>query len=225
MYKVILADPPWEYRDRRLTRTDGSGNKTRFGLGVERRYSKGTQSTDSLAEISPYLQNVCDKDAYLFMWATCPRLPDAFRLMEAWGFSYTTTAFVWVKENKCAKTPFCGPGAYTFSNAELVLMGRRNMKNNCWHSNKAGAYKPKQIIQVPHPRDKEGKIIHSRKPVEVHSELIRWLGPYTTNNSFLELFATSRTPGWKCMGHALSGLDIKEELEQELLNVHPPAIL
>jgi N6-adenosine-specific RNA methylase IME4 len=36
-------------------------------------------------------------DCALFLWATWPTLPDAFEVMRAWGFSYRTCAFVWVK--------------------------------------------------------------------------------------------------------------------------------
>ena len=33
-------------------------------------------------------------DSALFLWATFPQLPDALRLIEAWGFTYKSVAFV-----------------------------------------------------------------------------------------------------------------------------------
>ena len=39
-------------------------------------------------------------DSALFLWATFPQLPEALRLIKAWGFTYKTVAFVWLKKNK-----------------------------------------------------------------------------------------------------------------------------
>ena len=38
-------------------------------------------------------------DSALFLWATFPQLPEALRLIEAWGFTYKSVAFVWLKKN------------------------------------------------------------------------------------------------------------------------------
>ena len=35
-------------------------------------------------------------DSALFLWATFPQLPEALRLIEAWGFRYKSVAFVWL---------------------------------------------------------------------------------------------------------------------------------
>ena len=37
-------------------------------------------------------------DSALFLWATFPQLPEALRLIEAWGFRYKSVAFVWLKK-------------------------------------------------------------------------------------------------------------------------------
>ena len=37
-------------------------------------------------------------DSALFLWATFPQLPEALRLIEAWGFTYKSVAFVWLKK-------------------------------------------------------------------------------------------------------------------------------
>ena len=44
------------------------------------------------------------KDSALFLWATFPQLPEALRLIQAWGFTYKSVAFVWLKQNR--KSPF-----------------------------------------------------------------------------------------------------------------------
>ena len=43
--------------------------------------------------------------------------------MEAWGFTYKTAAFVWVKKNRKQGGNFMGLGAYTRANAEVCLLG------------------------------------------------------------------------------------------------------
>ena len=48
------------------------------------------------------------EDSALFLWATFPQLPEALRLIKAWGFSYKTAAFVWLKLNKKSYTWFYG---------------------------------------------------------------------------------------------------------------------
>ena len=36
-------------------------------------------------------------DSALFLWATFPQLPEALRLIDAWGLRYKSVAFVWLK--------------------------------------------------------------------------------------------------------------------------------
>ena len=39
------------------------------------------------------------KDCTLFLWVTDPFLPAGLELISAWGFTYKTVAFYWVKTN------------------------------------------------------------------------------------------------------------------------------
>lgn len=59
-----------------------------------------------------------------------------------------------------------------------------------------------------------GKIAHSRKPEEFQDRLDRWLDPYIGDFTKIELFATRQRPGWLCLGHELSGRDIRDELRE-----------
>lgn len=213
--QVILADNPWPYNDRKETRRDNPTKAPKFGIGVERRYSAGTMTLADLCAMGPLNAH---PDAYLFCWATCPRLDAAQTVMRSWGFPYATVHSVWVKvyPNKweaitnaddVAGAIFRGPGRYSPSNVELLLLGTRG---RCWHP--AEGYKPRQVILEPHPRDPlTGKIRHSRKPEVFQDELDRWLRPHASGE-FLELFATRERPGWTCLGHALSGTDIRDDL-------------
>lgn len=40
------------------------------------------------------------KDSVLFLWTTFPMLPEALRVVSAWGFKFKTVAFVWLKQNR-----------------------------------------------------------------------------------------------------------------------------
>ena len=64
-------------------------------------------------------------DSALFLWATFPQLPEALRLIKAWGFTYKSVAFVWLKKNRRADSWFYGLGFWTRSNAEVCLLATR----------------------------------------------------------------------------------------------------
>ena len=42
------------------------------------------------------VETLAEKDCLLFLWATFPQLPEALRLIKAWGFQYKSVAFVWL---------------------------------------------------------------------------------------------------------------------------------
>jgi N6-adenosine-specific RNA methylase IME4 len=81
-YKVIYADPPWEY---------GGSMNTTYG------------TADKHYPTMP-LQNICmmpvpditEDNAVLFLWTTSPCLEDAFKVINAWEFKYKAS-FVWDK--------------------------------------------------------------------------------------------------------------------------------
>ena len=56
------------------------------------------------------VETLAEKDCLLFLWATFPQLPEALRLIRAWGFTFKTVAFVWLKLNKNSPTWFYGLG-------------------------------------------------------------------------------------------------------------------
>ena len=55
----------------------------------------------SLADIKALpVGELADKDCALFMWITFPLLREAWDVVEAWGFTYKSVAFVWVKQKR-----------------------------------------------------------------------------------------------------------------------------
>jgi N6-adenosine-specific RNA methylase IME4 len=81
-YRVIYADPPWQY---------GNAGLTEYG------HAESHYPTMPLSDICamPVLEWAED-DAVLFLWATSPMLENAFQVIRAWGFKYKTS-FVWDK--------------------------------------------------------------------------------------------------------------------------------
>ena len=101
-YRVIYADPPWQYGDER------SG----FGGAVDH------YNTMSMAELkSMPVASLTEDNAVLFLWATAPLLPEALELINAWGFKYKTN-FIWdkVKHNM---------GHYNSVRHELLLIATK----------------------------------------------------------------------------------------------------
>jgi N6-adenosine-specific RNA methylase IME4 len=180
-YSVIYADPPWRYDDA----TPPSGGCP--------------YPTMSIAELKALpVRSLAAPDCVLFMWATMPLLTEALELISAWGFSYRTCAFVWIKQNRRAgeKQPmlfypgdkqafniFAGMGRWTQGNAELCLLAKRGtpkrMKKDI-----------KQVILAPLSR-------HSAKPAETRDRIVRLMGDVPR----VELFARERADGWDVWGN------------------------
>lgn len=177
-FKAILADPPWDFRVR-----------SPKGAGRSASQHYGTMPTPDICAL-PVL-DMADKDCALFLWATGTMLPAAFEVMAAWGFTYKSMAFTWIKMNKDGETPFTGMGFWTRQNAEYVLLGTRG--------------RPKRLSASVHQVVLDKRMKHSRKPDEVHRRIQQLVsGPY------IELFARRPFPGW-----AVWGNEIPAEVMQE----------
>ena len=101
-YNILYADPPWRYEQKAV---QGA---------AEKHYP--TMSIDELCALP--VETLAEKDCLLFLWATFPQLPEALRLIKAWGFTFKTVAFVWLKLNRKSPTWFYGLGYWTRGNAE-----------------------------------------------------------------------------------------------------------
>lgn len=101
-FSTFVADPPWRY-----------GNTSTRGA-AENHY--GTMSIDELSALTVVPDHAADA-AHLYLWTTAGHLPEAFKVMAAWGFEYKTY-LVWVK-------PQMGMGNYFRVSTELVLFGVR----------------------------------------------------------------------------------------------------
>ena len=122
------------------------------------------------------------KDSALFMWATFPQLPEALRLIRAWGFTYKSVAFVWLKKNKKADSWFYGLGFWTRANAEVCLLATRG------HPKRQAADIHQFIISPIEA--------HSKKPDETRDKIVALMGDLPR----VELFARQTSPGWDVWG-------------------------
>lgn len=164
-FPVILADPPWIFR-------------TWSARGKDRSAEKHYKMM-SLDEIKAF-PIPATNDCVLFLWCVYPSLPQALEVIKAWGFTYKTRAFTYVKLNKDG-TPFTGMGYWTRANTEICLLATRG------HPKRIGK-DVRELIQAPRRE-------HSRKPDEQYERIERLVeGPY------LELFARRKRKGWTCRG-------------------------
>jgi N6-adenosine-specific RNA methylase IME4 len=105
-YRLILSDPPWQYRNKKTGGSLTSGSEAQY-------------PTLSIEEISALdVPSIAAKDSVLALWSTVPLLPDALQVMGAWGFTYKTL-LTWIKLGKL------GLGFWFRGNVELLLIGTR----------------------------------------------------------------------------------------------------
>ena len=172
-YGVIYADPPWR------TVTWGPTGRDRCPDG-ERLVLADGYRTLSLEQLEALpVANWCAPDCRLFLWTTDAHLPQALELGAAWGFGYSTVAFVWAKQTRTGRTWQFAGGKATRKGAELCLLFLRGRLDRRSAS-------VRQLIVAP-VRE------HSRKPDEAYERIEQLVsGPY------LELFARRTRPGWDC---------------------------
>ena len=185
-YRIILADPPWQYADKLNHHGGGAGSHyEEIGASELARLPVG----DVLAH----------PDSYLFLWCTWPQMAEGLQVMKGWGFEYKTTAFMWLKCSQKKRkpcgclSPRMGQGRYTRLSSEFVMLGRR--KGGGYWRNSASV---RQEVIAPLGR-------HSAKPPVVRNRIVALLGDLPR----LELFARDQADGWDATGLELDGVDIR----------------
>ena len=174
-YNIIYADPPWHFKSRS---EKGEGRNA-------------TQHYDcmSLKDICDMpVEKIADKDCVLLMWVTDPLLEKAFKVIDAWGFTYKTVGFTWAKSNKSNMGMFTGLGYWTRCNPEMCLLATKG--------------KPKRVSKSVAQLVIDERREHSRKPDEMYGYIEKMLeGPY------IELFARTTRKGWDNFGNEVNKFD------------------
>lgn len=182
-YQVIYADPPWAYR---------VWSKKGNGRSAESHYP--TMSIEEIADLP--VKKLADENCALFLWVTFPLLKEIWKVIDAWGFTYKSVAFVWIKQNKKADSLFWGMGYWTRANAEICILATKG-------SPKRYSKRVHQVI-VSHIEE------HSKKPEEARRRIEQLMGDVPR----IELFARRETPGWDVWGNEVAcslGTEILQE--------------
>jgi N6-adenosine-specific RNA methylase IME4 len=186
-FGVILADPPHSF-------------STYSPKGRDRCADKHYElmSHSAIVAMGALVQALAAKDCALFLWSSGTFAGRSLEIAQAWGFKFTTFAFVWIKTRKGCETIepddlaevqlSTGCGFTTRANAEFVLLAKRGSPprlNNDVH----------QVVIAP-------RRAHSEKPEEVARRIER-LYP----GKYLELFGRRQRPGWTVWGNEVAPLN------------------
>lgn len=158
-FGTILADPPWQY-----------ANGGTRGAAVSH---YATMSAADLEDLP--VRDLAAEDAHLHLWTTTSFLPEAMRLIAAWGFDYRSM-YVWAKPGRF------GMGNYWRVSHELLLFGKRG----------SAPFRCRSLRSWGEHR--RGR--HSAKP-----EAIRDLVERASPGPYLELFGRRAVHGWTVWGN------------------------
>ena len=178
-YQIIYADPAWDFKGGGIYQDSGRKDRS---ISSQYKLTK----TNDMAKLP--IKDITDKDAFLFMWCTDSHLKQGIELMEAWGFRYSTIAFIWVKQY--ASGSLCSNvGRWTMKNCEIVLLGLKGTPLK---------YKKAKNIKQLVMAERTG---HSVKPDEVRNRISQLCGDLPR----IELFARKKTDGWDVFGNEVEG--------------------
>lgn len=189
-FRCIVADPPWKYgawgRANPISRPNGKAYPMPYQ----------TMKVDEIKSMP--VADVADADCDLYLWTTQKYLPDAFSVMQSWGFRYCQT-LTW-----CKMPRGTGQGGLYCPTTEFILLGRR------------GKMPVKKRVDTTWWQVKRPHNSHSTKP-EFFQDVIESV----TDGPRLELFARRPRLGWVTLGNEADGLDIKDSLILLAQGKHP----
>lgn len=184
-YQIIYADPPWSYNDKM------SGHS--FSLDHE--YE--TQNLDWIKNLK--VKEITDNNCVLFLWAVSPLLPEAFEVIDSWGFKYKTIAFVWSKKYTGGGS-VSNLGRWTMGNVELCLLATMG--------------KPKRIKKDIKQLIEDIRTNHSAKPLIVREKIVELMGDlprielFARPNLQNNLYGENTFDGWDVWGN-----EVKSDIE------------
>jgi N6-adenosine-specific RNA methylase IME4 len=170
-FGTILADPPWRFV-----------NRTGKVAPEHRRLAR--YETMTIAEIAALpVRDVAADKSHCYLWTPNALVPDAFKVLDAWGFTYKAM-IVWHKVRKDGGSDGRGVGFYFRNVTETILFGVRGSLRT---------FQPgRRQVNLLATRKRE----HSRKPDELY-KIVEACSP----GPFLELFARYPQPGWSAWGN------------------------
>ena len=173
-FDVVMADPPWSFDN--------------WSVGGNAKNAKAQYACLPTPDIAALpVGHLARGDAWLWLWATFPMLPDAFKVMQAWGFNYVTGG-TWAKRGTTGKLAF-GTGYVLRSCAEPFLIG-------CFGQPRTFSRSIRNIIEAPRRQ-------HSRKPDAAYAAAEALFGP----GRRADLFSRESRPGWEAFGFEAGKFD------------------
>lgn len=166
---LIAADPAWRF----VTFNGDPGSKGR---------PYRTMKFEDILALP--VRDLAAPQAALLLWATWPMLPQAFQVIDAWGFTFKTGGS-WHKRTRNGKTAF-GTGYLQRSASEPYLLATRG-RPRVFSRSERGAWC--SDIDAPLRED-------SRKPDAIFDMLGRLFG----DGRRVELFSREDRPGWTAWG-------------------------
>lgn len=176
-FRTIVADPPWKYG-----KWGKASEKAFLVSGICEETNKEipmpypTMSVDEICALK--VGELAADDCDLYLWTTQKYLPDAFKVLAAWGFKYCQT-LTWCKTPR--GTGQCGLFCPT---TEFLILGRK------------GKMPKKPRIDSTWWNVKRPHNSHSTKP-EFFQDLIETV----SDGPRLELFARRPRDGWTVWGN------------------------
>jgi N6-adenosine-specific RNA methylase IME4 len=176
-YDIAYVDPPWYYYGSAIK--DAAAGK-HYPL----------MSLEQLAALD--VRSILNARAAVFLWATCPRLDFAIKLLDEWNLHFRGVAYVWVKTNRRGEI-IAGQGVpptFTKPTSELLLVATTGATGRPFPIRNLA-----QAQVVLNPRG-----AHSEKPAIFRQMIEELCGKRTR----IELFARERPRGWDAWGAELA---------------------
>ena len=141
------------------------------------------------------VRSITASSAALFLWATGPRLPEAIKVMAAWGFHYRGVA-LGLGQDGARRTHHPWPGRA----ADLLEADDRVPTRRVDLSPRSATAAPDGGAGAGRPRP-AGR--HSEKPSVFRDRIVELLGDVAR----IELFAREPVAGWDAWGNEVAEVD------------------
>ena len=111
-YATILADPPWQF-------------KNRTGKVAPEHSRLNRYPTMDLGDVKSLpVEMIANERSHLYLWVPNALLPEGLEVMKAWGFKYKSNV-IWYKVRKDGGPDRRGVGFYFRNVTEVLLFGVR----------------------------------------------------------------------------------------------------
>lgn len=209
-YRVICADPPWQFSDELKKMRDGT-----------QRSAVSQYPVLNISEIMKLrVGELAAKDGcVLFLWCPSVLLPDGLQTMKSWGFQFKQTyPWIKIKKNKVQQVESAVDGEMSAPdpNSEMSFgMGRLFRAS---HEIALVGTSGKGIYD--HLENKSQRSVcfaenlgHSIKPENPQDSLEKMF----PKGQWLELFARRHRANWECVGNEVCfGEDIRDSIKRLL---------